>query len=183
MLILHLHDRFDEELYLHKRNQAFFERWQDSLSYSNVLNAVLFDDNGVWFVIDCICNLHFLLIRGSYAFRLCVYSQLNGEKHAETKEVFWDPARALAATPAYSGSHFYCLSLARNLTELLGIVLSLWSRATYVSIQIIYPLLPLTKFRAFASHAQDAQHWCGAGASDKKLLLGNAMAVFQERSE
>ena len=55
-----------------------------------------------------------------------VCSQLNGEKHAQTKEVFWDPARALAATPAYSGSHFYFLSLARTWTELLGIAFCLF---------------------------------------------------------
>ena len=109
----------------------------------------------------------------SFSFEAPTLLCINGEKHAQTKEVFWDPAQA---PRAYSGFHFYCLSLARTWSELLDIAFCLSGAEQLL-------LTPLTKFHAFASHAQVAQHLHGAGASDKKLLLGNAMAVFQERRE
>ena len=58
----------------------------------------------------------------SFSFEAPTLLCINGEKHAQTKEVFWDPAQA---PRAYSGSRFYCLSLARTWSELLDIAFCL----------------------------------------------------------
>ena len=86
--------------------------------------VILFEDNGVWFVIDCICNLHFLLIWGSYAF---VY---------KWREACSDKRSFLG--PCTSPKSLFWLSLllsesGENLEWTIGHrILSLWSRITFV---------------------------------------------------